>query len=87
MTPHPDDADGGAGGTIAHWTRQGHKVVLVVCTNGDKGTSDRSVKPEDLARLRAEEQRQAAAVMGVTEVVFLGIPDHGLEDGDDNRDR
>src|SRR2546428_467374 len=55
VTPHPDDAEGGAGGTIARWTKQGRKVVLVVCTNGDKGTSDRNVKPEDLARLRAEE--------------------------------
>ena len=63
VTPHPDDAEGGAGGTIARWTKQGRKVVLVVCTNGDKGTSDRNVKPEDLARLRAEEQRQAAEVL------------------------
>jgi LmbE family N-acetylglucosaminyl deacetylase len=82
VTPHPDDAEGGAGGTIARWARQGRKVVLVVCTNGDKGTSDRSVKPADLARLRAEEQRQAAAVLGVAEVVFLGFPDQGLEDCD-----
>jgi LmbE family N-acetylglucosaminyl deacetylase len=80
VTPHPDDAEGGAGGTIARWTRQGRKVVLVVCTNGDKGTSDRSVKPEDLARIREEEQRQAAAVLGIAEVVFLRFPDQGLED-------
>src|SRR2546430_16797143 len=58
VTPHPDDAEGGAGGTIARWTKQGRKVVLVVCTNGDKGTSDRNVKPEDLTRRRAEEQRR-----------------------------
>jgi LmbE family N-acetylglucosaminyl deacetylase len=45
------------------------------------------VKPADLARLRAEEQRQAAAVLGVTEVVFLGFPDQGLEDCDDFRER
>src|SRR4249919_1109309 len=80
VTPHPDDAEGGAGGSIAQWTKQGRKVVLVVCTNGDKGTSDRNVKPADLARLRAEEQRQAAAVLGIAEVVFLRFPDQGLED-------
>lgn len=80
VTPHPDDAEGGAGGTIARWTKQGRKVVLVVCTNGDKGTSDRSVKPEDLARIREEEQRQAAAVLGIAEVVFLRFPDQSLED-------
>src|SRR5438552_3491005 len=87
VTPHPDDAEGGAGGTIARWTKQGRKVVLVVCTNGDKGTSDRNVKPADLARLRAEEQRQAAAVLGIAEVVFLHFPDQGLEDCSEFREK
>ena len=36
VSPHPDDAESGAGGTIAWWTAQGRKVVLVVVTNGDK---------------------------------------------------
>ena len=44
ITAHPDDAEFGAAGTVALWTRQGKKVVYVVCTNGDKGTSDRSLK-------------------------------------------
>ena len=87
VTPHPDDAEGGAGGSIARWTQQGRKVVLVVCTNGDKGTSDRNVKPADLARLRAEEQRQAAAVLGIAEVVFLRFPDQGLEDCSEFREK
>ncbi|HEY7496416.1 MAG TPA: PIG-L deacetylase family protein [Candidatus Tectomicrobia bacterium] len=80
VTPHPDDAEGGAGGIIARWTRQGRKVVLVVCTNGNKGTSDRNVTPEALARIREEEQRKAASVLGIAEVVFLRFPDQGLED-------
>lgn len=87
VTPHPDDAEGGAGGTIARWTRQGRKVVLVVCTNGDKGTSDRSMKPADIARLREEEQRQAAAALGISEVVFLRFPDQGLEDCTEFREK
>src|SRR5437870_212780 len=80
VTPHPDDAEGGAGGIIARWTKQGRKVVLVVCTNGDKGTSDRSITPEALAKIREEEQRKAASVLGIAEVVFLRFPDQGLED-------
>jgi LmbE family N-acetylglucosaminyl deacetylase len=81
VTPHPDDAEGGAGGTIARWTKQGRTVVLVVCTNGDKGTSDRHVTPVELAQIREEEQRKAAAVLSIAEVVFLRCPDQGLEDG------
>jgi LmbE family N-acetylglucosaminyl deacetylase len=52
----------------------------VVCTKGDKGTSDRGLKPSELANIREEEQRQAAAVLGVSEVIFLGFPDQELED-------
>jgi LmbE family N-acetylglucosaminyl deacetylase len=80
VTPHPDDAEGGAGGSIARWTKQGRKVVLVVCTNGDKGTSDRHITPAELAQIREEEQRKAAAVLSIAEVVFLRLPDQGLED-------
>jgi LmbE family N-acetylglucosaminyl deacetylase len=52
----------------------------VVCTNGNKGTSDPDVKPDELAETRQNEQRAAAEVLGVREVVFLGNPDQGLED-------
>jgi LmbE family N-acetylglucosaminyl deacetylase len=77
---HPDDAEFGAGGTIAARTRDGKQVVLVVCTNGDKGTSDREMPPARMAEIREKEQRAAARVLGVREVVFLGYPDQGLED-------
>ena len=80
VTPHPDDAEFGVAGTVARWTKQGKQVVYVVCTNGDKGTSDPDVKPDELAKIRQNEQRAAAEVLGVREVVFLENPDQGLED-------
>ena len=80
VTPHPDDAEGGAGGTIAKWTSEGKKVVLVVCTNGDKGTSDRAISPEELAATREKEQLNAAKVLDIAQVVFLRFPDQNLED-------
>ena len=73
VTPHPDDAESGAGGTIARWCAEGRRVVLVVCTNGDKGTGDRSVAPEELAETREREQLKAADVLGVSQVVFLRL--------------
>ena len=87
VTPHPDDAEGGAGGTIARWAAQGSRVVLVVCTNGDKGTSNGEVRPEDLARTREKEQLKAAAVLGVERVSFLRLPDQGLEDNEEFREK
>ena len=80
IAPHPDDAEFGAAGTIARWTQEGKKAVYAVCTSGEKGTSDRSVKPEQLAAVREKEQIAAAQVAGVQEVLFLRYPDQGLED-------
>jgi LmbE family N-acetylglucosaminyl deacetylase len=80
VCPHADDAEFGAAGTVARWTREGRKVVYVVITNGDKGTTDRSLPPETLVAMREKEQRAAAQVLGVDDVVFLGYPDQGLED-------
>lgn len=80
VTPHPDDAEYGVAGTVVRWVKEGKEVVYVVCTNGDKGTSDRRVPPEELARIREGEQLAAAQLLGVREVQFLRQPDQGLED-------
>ena len=81
-TPHPDDCEIGVGGTAAKWIRAGAKGVLVVCTNGDKGSDDPQMTSERLAAIRQEEQLAAADVMGFKEVVFLKHPDGGLEDSE-----
>ena len=80
LSAHPDDAEFGAAGTVAKWTGEGKAVIYVICTSGDKGTSDRSLAPEKLSKIRKKEQQAAAEVLGVKEVVFLGYPDQGLED-------
>ena len=80
VTPHPDDAEYGIAGTVARWVKEGNDVVYVVCTNGDKGSSDINMKPEVLVKIREKEQLDAAKVLGVREVIFLRHPDQGLED-------
>ncbi len=80
VTPHPDDAEFGVAGTVARWTGEGKDVIYVVCTNGDKGTSDINMKPDKLARIREQEQLAAAKLLGVREVIFLRYPDQALED-------
>ena len=80
VTPHPDDAEYGVAGTVARWTREGKQVIYVVCTNGDKGTSDVHIKPEQLAEIREKEQMAAAKILGVSEVIFLRHFDQTLED-------
>ena len=80
VSPHPDDAEYGVAGTVAHWTKKGKRVIYVVCTNGEKGTSDINMNPEFLADIRKKEQRAAADILGVSDVIFLDLPDQGLED-------
>jgi len=80
VVAHPDDAEFGAGGTVARWVREGRQVAYVVCTSGEKGTQDRSIDPRRLAEIREGEQQAAARLLGVRDVTFLRLPDQGLED-------
>jgi len=81
ITPHADDAEGGCGGTVARWIKEGTQVFYVLCTDGGKGTSDPELLPDQLASIREKEQANAATLLGVVEdVVFLRHPDGELED-------
>jgi LmbE family N-acetylglucosaminyl deacetylase len=75
VTPHPDDAEFGAAGTVPRWIWEGKDVIYVVCTSGEKGTSDTNVRPEELTRIREQEQLAAAKILGIKEVIFLHHPD------------
>ena len=85
ITPHPDDAEMWAGGTIAKWVKAGADVHYVLCTDGGKGTDDPEVTSEELAEIRSREQMAAAEILGVSNVVMLGRPDGELEDTADFR--
>jgi LmbE family N-acetylglucosaminyl deacetylase len=77
---HPDDAELGSGGVVAKWVAAGCEVSYVLCTNGNAGTADRALSPEQLVERRAAEQRAAADFMGVKNLVMLPYHDGGLED-------
>ena len=80
VTAHPDDSEFGAAGTIAKLVKEGCEVTYVIVTNGNKGSSDRTMPPERLARIRQDEQRAAARMLGVERVEFLGYEDGEVED-------
>jgi LmbE family N-acetylglucosaminyl deacetylase len=80
VVAHPDDPEFLAGGTIARLAKEGREIAYVIVTNGNKGSGDRSVTSEQLIAQRAAEQRQAAAVLGVRRLEFLGYEDGELED-------
>ena len=75
VVSHPDDAEFGAAATIAQLARAGARVDYVVTTDGGKGTDDPAVASETLTATRMAEQRAAADLLGVSEIVHLGHPD------------
>ena len=84
---HPDDESISTGGTLARASAEGHRVVVVIATNGDYGEV-----PDDLAdgetlvdRRRAETTRSAAA-LGVHRVEWLGYKDSGMTGWEQNAD-
>ncbi len=85
VAAHPDDPEFLAGGTIARLAREGREIAYVIVTNGNKGSSDRGVTSSLLMPIREAEQRDAARVLGVTGVEFLGYEDGELEDTRDLR--
>lgn len=72
---HPDDPEFFCGATIARWASQGHSIHYCLLTRGDKGVRDRTTDPHELARIREREERAAADVLGVKQVVFLDYQD------------
>jgi LmbE family N-acetylglucosaminyl deacetylase len=78
ISAHPDDTEFGCGGTAALWSREGWEFYYLVLTNGNKGSDDPNMTPEKLVPIRQEEQRAAAAVVGVKDVFFLGYEDGEL---------
>ena len=75
---HPDDPEFFAGGTFAKWAADGASITFVIATSGDKGSSDPDMTQERLAAIREREEREAAAALGVKDVVFLRYKDGEL---------
>ncbi|MEK7099222.1 MAG: PIG-L deacetylase family protein [Patescibacteria group bacterium] len=75
---HPDDMDFSSAGTIAKWSAKGTDVTYLVCTDGSKGSEDPGMTSARLAAIREKEQRDAAAILGVRDVLFLGHADGEL---------
>jgi LmbE family N-acetylglucosaminyl deacetylase len=84
---HPDDEVISTGGTIARAAAQGHRVVLVVATNGDHGEVPDDLAPgETLVQRRRAETEASAAVLGIERIVWLGYSDSGMTGWEQNHD-
>lgn len=74
VAPHPDDEIIGCGGAMAFHRARGDRVVILHVTGGEAG-DPADLQEGDLAAIRLQESRAAAAVLGVGESISLGEPD------------
>ena len=79
IVAHPDDIEYGAAAAVAQWTDRGKDVRYVLATRGEAGIA--GLSPEESGPIREEEERRSAAIVGVGEVEFLGLPDGRLVEG------
>lgn len=85
---HPDDESIFGGGAIMRAKQQGHRVVLVTCTGGEVGEIHNMDEAENRPRLkevRRQELENAAAILGVDRIVWLGYRDSGMAGTGDNQ--
>lgn len=79
IVAHPDDLEYGGASAIAKWTAQGKQVVYLMVSSGEAGID--SMDPSEVGPLRAREEVNSAAVVGVDVVEFLNYPDGTIEYG------
>lgn len=83
---HPDDEALLTAGTMARAAAAGHRVVLVLATDGAAGLAA-SGFGTDLGARRRDEALAAAAALGVARVEFLGWDDSGMVGAPSGRPR
>ncbi|MHC5904501.1 PIG-L deacetylase family protein [Streptomyces sp. S6] len=79
VVAHPDDLEYGGSAAVAVWTDAGKEVAYLLATRGEAGID--TLPPSRCAPLREREQRDSAAVVGVTSVEFLDHRDGVVEYG------
>src|SRR5690625_2405627 len=77
VVAHPDDMEYGGSAAVAEWTSAGVEVSYLLLTAGEAGMRDRD--PNEVAPLRAAEQRRACDLVGVSDLQILDLPDGLLQ--------
>jgi LmbE family N-acetylglucosaminyl deacetylase len=79
ISAHPDDNEFTVAGSVARWAREGRDVVFCLVTSGGAGTNEHTPNTDGLIPRREDESREAARILGVKDLVFLGYTDGALE--------
>jgi LmbE family N-acetylglucosaminyl deacetylase len=80
-----DDEASQTAGSMARAADEGHRVVLVIATNGDHGDAPPDLaEGQTVAARRRLEAEQSGRVLGVARIVWLGYADSGMTGWEQN---
>ncbi len=79
VVAHPDDLEYGTASAISKWTSEGKRIIYLLATRGEAGID--GMDPDETRRVRAREEVESAAVVGVETVEFLDHVDGAVEYG------
>lgn len=79
IVAHPDDIEFSCAGTLARWARAGARISFVLCTSGDVGIDEPGMTRDRAIEIREAESREAAKIVGASEIIFLREPDGLLQ--------
>src|SRR4051794_12308768 len=84
---HPDDEVFSCGGVMLLNRQRGIRNILICTTKGEAGeiSSPELATPSNLGQVREQELREAARLLDVDELYFLGYRDSGMVDTADNQ--
>jgi LmbE family N-acetylglucosaminyl deacetylase len=77
---HPDDEVFGLGGTIAKYSQEGKKVIIIVCSYGENSLP--WLKEKEVAETRKKECLAASEIIGVSKTIFLGLKEGLIDNAD-----
>jgi LmbE family N-acetylglucosaminyl deacetylase len=75
---HPDDESLACGGTLARLADAGTRVIVLCASRGERGAPTGPARDDELAAVRVEEAREAAATLGIAQLIVFNHPDGDL---------
>jgi LmbE family N-acetylglucosaminyl deacetylase len=81
VAAHPDDEVLGCGGTMARYSRAGHKVLTLILAEGltsRRGEYDRNHQAPEMLKL-VEAAQRANDILGVSSLTLKGFPDNRMD--------
>jgi LmbE family N-acetylglucosaminyl deacetylase len=79
VAAHPDDEVLGCGGTMATLAKENNVIVAILGEGATSRDEDQTEAPDDAVSKLQKEARSAASILGVSEVVFGGLPDNRFD--------